>query len=146
MKVSNTSERLKQYMSEHHLKQVDILARAEPYCKQNNVKMNKSDLSQYVSGKTEPGQDKLFVLARALNVTEAWLIGYDVPIEHNNHTIQLQEEINEESNIDFKQQKILENYNNMNEKGRDKLLDYSNFLISNLENLKSNPKADKMNA
>lgn len=77
MKVSNTSERLKQYMSKYHLKQVDIIAKAKPYCEENDVKMNKSDISQYVSGKTEPNQDKLFVLARALNVSEAWLMGYD---------------------------------------------------------------------
>lgn len=66
-------------MSEHNLKQVDILRLAEPYCEKHGVKLNKSDLSQYVSGKVEPGQDKLFVLARALKVTEAWLMGYDEP-------------------------------------------------------------------
>lgn len=76
MKVSTTAERLKEYMNKHNLKQVDILAKTEPYCKKYNVKMNKSDLSQYISGKTEPGQDKLVVLAKALNVSEIWLMGY----------------------------------------------------------------------
>ena len=46
-----------------------------------NVKLSKSDLSQYVSDKNAPGQDKLSVLAMALNVSEAWLLGYDVPME-----------------------------------------------------------------
>lgn len=77
MKVSTTAERLKEYMDKHNLKQVDILAKTEPYCKKYNVKMNKSDISQYLSGKTEPGQDKLVVLAKALNVSEIWLMGYD---------------------------------------------------------------------
>ena len=77
MKTSNTSKRLAEYMAAHNLKQVDILRLAEPFCEKYNVKLNKSDLSQYVSGKVEPGQDKLFVLARALKVTEAWLMGYD---------------------------------------------------------------------
>lgn len=45
--------------------------------------MNKSDLSQYCSGKTEPNQDKLYVLGAALNVNEAWLMGFDVPMERN---------------------------------------------------------------
>ena len=45
--------------------------------------MNKSDISQYVSGKVEPNQDKLYVLAKALNVSEAWLMGYDVPMERS---------------------------------------------------------------
>lgn len=77
MKTSNTSKRLKEYMEANNLRQVDLLRLAEPYCQLYGVKLNKSDLSQYVSGKVEPGQDKLFVLARALNVTEAWLMGYD---------------------------------------------------------------------
>ena len=77
MKVTDTAHRLKEYMSSHNLKQVDILVKVKPYCEEYNVKMNKSDLSQYVSGKTEPGQDKLFVLAKALGVSEPWLMGYD---------------------------------------------------------------------
>lgn len=52
-------------------------------CEQYNVKFNKSDISQYASGKTEPNQDKLFILSKALNVDVTWLMGYDVPMEKN---------------------------------------------------------------
>lgn len=84
VKKFNTSDRLKQIMSERNLKQVDILNLANPYCKKYNIKLNKSDLSQYVNGKVEPGQNKLYILALALNVNEAWLMGFDnVPIERN---------------------------------------------------------------
>lgn len=81
MKISTTSERLKEYMKRNRLRQVDILEMVKPFCEQYGVKMNKSDLSQYVSGKTEPGQDKLIVLSKALNLSEPWLMGYDVPLE-----------------------------------------------------------------
>lgn len=81
MKNSTTSERLKQLMKERKLKQVDILEKAKPYCEKYDVKLNKNDLSQYVNGKVEPGQHKLTILGLALNVSEAWLMGYDVPIE-----------------------------------------------------------------
>ena len=81
----NTSDRLKQLMNERKLKQVDILNLSLPYCKKYNIKMNKSDISQYVSGKVEPSQDKLVVLGMALNVSEAWLMGFDVsPIRKDN--------------------------------------------------------------
>lgn len=70
-----TSSRLKQIMSERDLKQVDILKLAAPHCAELGVKINKSDLSGYVSGKFEPGNDKLLVLARALNVDPRWLMG-----------------------------------------------------------------------
>ena len=38
----------------------------------------KVTISYYLSGKTVPRADKLFTLAQALNVSEAWLLGYDV--------------------------------------------------------------------
>ena len=79
MKRYTTSERLKQLMEERNLKQVDILNKSLPYCNKYGVKMNKSDISQYVSGKVEPSQDKLVVLGMALDVTESWLMGFDVP-------------------------------------------------------------------
>ncbi len=80
MKISNTSNRLKELMNERNLKQIDILTKVQPLCRIYDVKFNKSDLSQYVSGKTEPNQDKLFILSKALNVDVAWLMGFDVPV------------------------------------------------------------------
>lgn len=81
MKSENTSTRLKQILKERNLKQVDVLELAKPYCKKYNIKLGKTDLSQYVSGKVEPGSDKLGILGHALNVSETWLMGYDVPME-----------------------------------------------------------------
>lgn len=81
MKKENTSIRLKQIMDNRNLKQVDILDMTKQYCVKYDVKMNKSDISQYVSGKVEPNQEKLFILAKALGVNEAWLMGFDVPMK-----------------------------------------------------------------
>lgn len=81
-KITTTPERLKELMNERGLKQIDILSKAAYYCNKYNIKLTKSDLSQYISGKVStPTQDKLFVLANALNVSEAWLMGFDVPME-----------------------------------------------------------------
>ena len=81
MKKENTAIRLKTIMNMRGLRQVDILNLTVPYCQKYSVKMNKSDISQYCSGKTEPNQEKLFILGNALNVSEAWLMGYDVPMQ-----------------------------------------------------------------
>lgn len=86
MKTSNTRLRLTQLMNERGLKQVHILDLAEPFCKKYDVKLNKSDISQYLSGKATPNQDKLVVLSMALNVSEAWLMGYDVPMARTHST------------------------------------------------------------
>ena len=81
MKEFTTAQRLEQVMKSRNMRQVDILNAAEPYCKKYGIKLGKNDMSQYVSGKVEPGQDKLTILGLALNVSEAWLMGYDVPAE-----------------------------------------------------------------
>jgi repressor LexA len=86
MKKETTSKRLKQIMADRNLKQVDILRKCAPICEKYNVRLGKNDLSQYVSGKVEPGSDKLGILGRALNVSEAWLMGYDVPMARDNTT------------------------------------------------------------
>ena len=48
-------------------------------CKLANIP--KSSLSQYLNGDFEPKQDRIFLMAQALNVSEAWLMGFDVPME-----------------------------------------------------------------
>lgn len=40
----------------------------------------KVTLSYYMSGKTEPKADRIYTLAKVLNVSEAWLMGFDVPM------------------------------------------------------------------
>lgn len=81
MKKENTATRLKQIMKERQLRQVDILEKCKPFCQKFGVKLGRNDLSQYVNGKVEPGQEKLTILGLALNVSEAWLMGFDIPIE-----------------------------------------------------------------
>ena len=71
MKTSNTSKRLKELMSLKNLRQVDIAEKTG---------LGKSAISQYVSGKITPKQDKVYILADGLNVSPAWLMGYDVPM------------------------------------------------------------------
>ena len=41
----------------------------------------KSAISQYISGSFEPKQDRLFLIAQALDVDPVWLMGFDVPME-----------------------------------------------------------------
>lgn len=81
--IENTSIRLQRIMNDCNLKQTDILNLAKPYCENYGVKLSKSDLSQFVSGTVIPGTKKLIILSMALNVSPAWLMGYNVPITKN---------------------------------------------------------------
>ena len=78
---STTSTRIKQAMNSSNLKQIDIVNKAKSLEKETGIKLTKTDLSQYVNGKVTPGQKKLYILAKILNVSEAWLLGYDVDRE-----------------------------------------------------------------
>lgn len=71
-KMSSTAERLKLGMELRSMKQVDLVEKTG---------ITKGALSSYISGKYIPKQNNLHLLAQALNVSEAWLMGHDVPME-----------------------------------------------------------------
>ena len=66
----SVSERLREAMTEAGKKQIDLV---------RETGLDKGAISSYLSGKYEPKQKAITVLARVLNVTEMWLWGYDVP-------------------------------------------------------------------
>lgn len=43
----------------------------------------KSSISQYMSGYAKPKQDRIYLIAKALDVSETWLLGYDVPMDRS---------------------------------------------------------------
>lgn len=69
--------RLNKAFANSGLKQADIVERTG---------IGKSALSSYFSGKYKPKQENTYKLAQILNVSEAWLMGLDVPMERNSTT------------------------------------------------------------
>ncbi len=41
----------------------------------------KSSISQYMSGYAKPNTERIYLICKALNVSESWLMGFDVPME-----------------------------------------------------------------
>lgn len=70
MNYSTFSERLTASMREQNLKQVDFLRKAD----RAGVKLGKSQMSQYVSGKAVPRKNIALFLAGVLNVDAQWLL------------------------------------------------------------------------
>ena len=70
--VEPCSVRLKKALSIRNMTQTEL---------HSKTALSKSSISEYISGKHEPMQDKVFILAQALNVDPVWLWGYDVPME-----------------------------------------------------------------
>ena len=86
MKSACIQDRLRSVMQQKNLRQVDVIRLSQPYCREYGVKLTKTDLTQYLSGKTKPNEEKLFILAVTLGVCEAWLLGYDVCCIASNDT------------------------------------------------------------
>jgi transcriptional regulator with XRE-family HTH domain len=85
-KTSSTSERLKEAMRIRQLKQAD-LSRA--------TGLAKGGISNYVTGRYEPKSDVISKLAKALNCSEMWLWGYDVPMERQKNVPSDESDLNE---------------------------------------------------
>jgi len=66
------SERICEAMKRLDVKPVELSRRTG---------ISKSSISQYMSGYAAPKSDRIYLIAKALNVSEAWLIGYDEPME-----------------------------------------------------------------
>lgn len=49
-------------------------------------KISKSSISHYLKGDWEGKQDAVYSIAQVLNVSEAWLMGYDVPMDAEHAT------------------------------------------------------------
>ena len=71
MESSIFCERLQAAVQEKGFKQTELVRLAE----EQGIKMGKSHISQYLSGKTMPRKETLHFLASALGVSEAWLLG-----------------------------------------------------------------------
>lgn len=74
MKKSELKDRLKEAMDIRGLKQADIVEKG---------KIDKGQLSSWLSGKYKPRQNNISKLSELLSVDEAWLMGYDVPMERS---------------------------------------------------------------
>lgn len=77
MSKESFADRLKTAMDKKGKKQVDLINAAAL----QGVKLGKSHMSQYVSGKTVPRSDILHFLASELNVDEEWLKGAETEIQ-----------------------------------------------------------------
>lgn len=70
--MAKTSERIKEALQIRNMKQSELVEK---------TKIGKSSISTYLSGTYEPKQKNIYLIAKALKVSPAWLMGLDVPME-----------------------------------------------------------------
>ena len=73
-RVATCADRLKEVLYVKNMRPADLCRLAQ---------ISRSYLSHFLSGDFEPKQDKMHVIAKVLNISEAWLYGYDVPMERD---------------------------------------------------------------
>ena len=86
-RIETCGKRIEIALEIRNMKQCDL-------CKLANVP--KSSLSLYLKGAYEPKQDRIYSMARVLDVDETWLMGYDVPMEKEHSPIVKQQVTKEE--------------------------------------------------
>lgn len=64
-------DRLREALDLRQMRAVDLTEKAG---------VPKSAVSFYLAGKSKPKADRLYKIAQALDISEAWLLGYDVPM------------------------------------------------------------------
>lgn len=80
--IDTFQNRLKKAMELRNIKQVELVEK---------TKLDKTLINKYLSGVSNARQNKLTILADALDVNEIWLMGYDIPIERNPTNIKTDE-------------------------------------------------------
>ena len=73
-KIATFAQRLREGLDVRNMTQSELASRSQ---------ISKSSISRYIKGDWEGKQGAVYALAQALGVTEAWLMGYDVPMQGN---------------------------------------------------------------
>ena len=117
MNKVDIKERIKQGLEIREITQTQLAARAN---------IDKGQLSSYISGKYKPRQNNIDSLAAALNVNEAWLMGFDVPMERASNNIETDQSVSK--SVECKE--ILEICEQLSTHNQRKVLTYSKNLLS----------------
>ena len=71
-RVAELRDRLTEALKIRGMKAIDL---------SEKLGISRGTISYYMSGKSSPKADRLNLISQALNISEAWLLGYDVPME-----------------------------------------------------------------
>lgn len=78
-KVDTIANRIRIALDKRGMKQADLVEK---------TRIGKSSISTYISGAYEPKQKNIYRIASALNVDETWLMGFDVPMNRKNLSVE----------------------------------------------------------
>ncbi|MCJ7834595.1 helix-turn-helix domain-containing protein [Cuneatibacter sp. NSJ-177] len=111
MEKAETKDRIKYALELRNMRQSELVEKTG---------IDKGQMSSYLSGKYKPRQRNLHLIANVLSVDEAWLMGYDVPMERVRF---------EDLSKTQRERDLLTAFKKLNDDGKDKVIEYTNDLI-----------------
>lgn len=73
--MTKFSNRFKEALLVRGMRQTDVVSKTG---------LSKSLVSDYFNGRYEPKQNNLYIIAKALDVKESWLMGFEVEMQRDN--------------------------------------------------------------
>lgn len=120
--MATTAQRIKEALELRQMKQADLAEKTG---------IGKSSISTYIAGEYNPKQKNLYKIAKALDVSETWLMGLDVPIERidlnefkKNHRKRM-----DAWNNQYYERELLNSFSKLNDDNKKKTIDYSKKLL-----------------
>ena len=117
MEKAEIKDRIREAMELRELTQSELSEKA---------KIDKGQLSSYLSGKYKPRQRNIEALAKTLNVDEAWLMGFDSPMEPQLANVSNENRFNSDD-----ERTLILSYRKLNDKNKKKCSIYTNTLLTN---------------
>lgn len=117
--MDSTANRIKQALHLRNMRQADLV---------NLTGIGKSSISTYISGEYEPKQKNIYKIAKALDVSEAWLMGLDVPMERKEPAIRINDELIAKIKNNLKLQELIDILSDASEEGLDTLINVAKMI------------------
>lgn len=129
--MDTTANRLNLAMEMRNMKAVDL---------SEKTGIGKSYISQYRNGIVNPKQDRIYLMAQALNVNEMWLMGHDVPMERQSSappaaqppTAPYHPELTKRDELAEHEREHIEIYRELDERGRNAVDDLTTGVLFHL--------------
>lgn len=119
--MNTFAERLRYYMEQSNMKQIELVEK---------TKINKSSISEYLSGNYEPKQRNIYKIAIALGIKPSQLMG----IEEDKPTISsCSITMSEKLNLTKQEETIIKKYRQLDADGKDRInrqLDFELYQIN----------------
>lgn len=116
--IESISKRLNYALALRHMSQAEL---------SKKTKISTGSLSQYMNDRINPKQDRICIMAKALYVSELWLMGFDVPMERSKEIkinyVDLDPEITDDIRL------LVERYKRLDEQKREHILKTLEYML-----------------